>query len=473
MSNPLIIAVGADHGGFPLKETIKSFLTKQGYQVIDCGTDSTEAVDYPVFAAKVARKVASGAARFGIVVDGAGIGSSMAANKIPGVRAALCYDLSSANNAREHNDANILTLGSGLIGSSLAQQIVIKFITTDCTEERHLKRVAMINDLQTEKGNIEKMVSPVKTEDQGLASLTDQDILRIAERVSQLVQSRAGNIAPNLQQVSQHGHQDSDMVCHCGVCAERQPDTYRKFMDFGVERLGLHDGTDAASVPEDIARCIDHTILKPDATEADIITLCAEADEFQFATVCISPSYVPLAAKQLAHSKVKVCTVVGFPSGAHHPTIKAMETRRAIRDGAEEIDMVINIGALKSGNDELVYRDIRMVVEACEDGGATSKVIIEAALLTDDEKVRACTLAKKARADFVKTSTGFGPHGATAADVALMARTVANTGIGVKAAGGIRSFEDAQDMIKAGATRIGASAGIAIVKKARSITMSN
>ena len=172
MSNPLIIAVGADHGGFPLKETIKSFLTKQGYQVIDCGTDSTEAVDYPVFAAKVARKVASGAARFGIVVDGAGIGSSMAANKIPGVRAALCYDLSSANNAREHNDANILTLGSGLIGSSLAQQIVIKFITTDCTEERHLRRVAMINDLQTEKGNIEKMESPVKTEDQGLASLT-------------------------------------------------------------------------------------------------------------------------------------------------------------------------------------------------------------------------------------------------------------------------------------------------------------
>jgi len=135
--------------------------------------------------------------------------------------------------------------------------------------------------------------------------------------------------------------------------------------------------------------------------------------------------------------------------------------------------MVINIGALKSGDDELVYRDIRMVVEACEDGGATSKVIIEAALLTDDEKVRACTLAKKAKADFVKTSTGFGPHGATAADVALMARTVADTGIGVKAAGGIKSLEDAQSMIKAGATRIGASAGIAILKKARSITMSN
>ncbi|NQV15182.1 deoxyribose-phosphate aldolase [bacterium] len=244
-------------------------------------------------------------------------------------------------------------------------------------------------------------------------------------------------------------------------------------MDFGVDRIGVHDGSGAASVPEDVAKCIDHTLLKPDATEDDIKTLCAEADEFKFATVCISPSYVPLAAQELMGSTVKVCTVVGFPSGAHHPTIKAMETRRAIRDGAQEIDMVINVGALKSGNDELVYRDIRLVCEACEDGGAISKVIIEAALLTDDEKVRACTLAKKARADYVKTSTGFGPHGATAADVALMAKTVANTGIGVKAAGGIKSYEDAQSMINAGATRIGASAGIAIVKKARSITISN
>ncbi|MBL7025605.1 MAG: deoxyribose-phosphate aldolase [Candidatus Marinimicrobia bacterium] len=467
----ITIALGADHGGYALKEAIKNFLEKEGYQTIDCGTDSTEAVDYPVFAAKVARKVAGGSARFGVIVDGAGIGSSMAANKIAGVRAALCYDLSSANNAREHNDANVLTLGSGLIGSSLAQQIVKKFITTECTEERHLKRVGMIDDLQTTKEETTKMETILK--DQELRSLSDADILKIAQRISQIVQATAGNVTANPQVTSGHDHQDTDMVCRCGVCAEKQPDTYRKFMDFGVERLGVHDATGAASVPEDVAKCIDHTILKPDATEDDIKKLCAEADEFQFATVCISPSYVPLAAKLLEHSKVKVCTVVGFPSGAHHPTIKAMETRRAIRDGAEEIDMVINIGALKSGNDELVYRDIRMVVEACEDGGAVSKVIIEAALLTDDEKVRACTLAKKARADFVKTSTGFGPHGATAADVALMARTVANTGIGVKAAGGIKSFEDVQDMIKAGATRIGASAGIAIVKKARTITVSS
>ena len=467
----ITIALGADHGGYPLKEAIKKFLKKEGYKTIDCGTDSTDAVDYPVFAAKVARQVASGATRFGVIVDGAGIGSSMAANKIAGVRAALCYDLSSANNAREHNDANVLTLGSGLIGSSLAQQIVKKFITTECTEDRHLKRVGMIDDLQTTKEESEKMETTIK--DQDLGSLSDADILKIAERVGQIVQASAGNVTANPQITSSHDHQDTDMVCRCGVCAEKQPDTYRKFMDFGVERLGLHDATGAASVPEDVAKCIDHTVLKPDATEDDIKTLCAEADEFQFATVCISPSYVPLAAKELANSSVKVCTVVGFPSGAHHPTIKAMETRRAIRDGAEEIDMVINVGALKSGNDELVYRDIRMVCEACEDGGAISKVIIEAALLNDDEKVRACTLAKKARADFVKTSTGFGPHGATAADVELMARTVAHTGIGVKAAGGIRSFEDAQDMIKAGATRIGASAGIAIVKKARTITMSS
>jgi deoxyribose-phosphate aldolase len=155
------------------------------------------------------------------------------------------------------------------------------------------------------------------------------------------------------------------------------------------------------------------------------------------------------------------------------PQVKAMETRRAIREGAEEIDMVINIGALKSGNDKLVYRDIRTVVEACNDGSATSKIIIEAALLTDDEKVRACTLAKNARANYVKTSTGFGPGGATAEDVALMSKVVGQAGIGVKAAGGIKSYDDAQKMIKAGATRLGASAGIKILQQAKSVTISN
>ena len=208
-------------------------------------------------------------------------------------------------------------------------------------------------------------------------------------------------------------------------------------------------------------------------SESDILKLCAEAREYQFASVCVSPSYVPLVANELAGSPVKVCTVVGFPSGAHLPEIKALETRRAIRDGAEEIDMVINIGALKSRNFDLVFRDIRLVCEACEDGGAVSKVIIEAALLTDEEKVKACVLAKKARANYVKTSTGFGPHGATADDVSLMSHTVADANIGVKAAGGISSYEDAQKMIIAGATRIGASAGIKIVQQAKEITLSN
>jgi deoxyribose-phosphate aldolase len=243
-------------------------------------------------------------------------------------------------------------------------------------------------------------------------------------------------------------------------------------MDFGVERITYHDATGASCVPEDIAHCIDHTLLKPDACEQDIISLCSEAKEYQFASVCVSPSYVALVAKELAGSTVKVCTVVGFPSGAHLPEIKALETRRAIRDGAEEIDMVINIGALKSGNDDLVYRDIRLVCEACEDGGAISKVIIEAALLTDEEKVKACQLSRKARANYVKTSTGFGPHGATAEDVAIMSRAVAGSGIGVKAAGGIRSFEDAQKMIVAGATRIGASASLKIVQQAKEVTLS-
>ena len=170
---------------------------------------------------------------------------------------------------------------------------------------------------------------------------------------------------------------------------------------------------------------------------------------------------------------VAVCTVVGFPLGAHMPEIKALETRRAIRDGAKEIDMVINIGALKSGNDDFVFRDLRAVVEACEDGGALCKVIIEAALLTDEEKVHACELAKRARANFVKTSTGFAAGGATAKDVALMSSVVRGTGMGVKAAGGIKTYEDAQKMIAAGATRIGASAGIKIVQGAKAVTISN
>lgn len=470
--NKRIIALGADHGGFVLKEELKTYLTEQGYSITDCGTNIPPpvAVDYPKFAYAVARNVADGKAELGIMIDGAGIGSAMTANKVSGVRAALCYDITTARNAREHNNANVLTLGAGLIAFDLAKQIVDTFISTECTVERHLQRVAMIDkldDKQSLSGDTNIQNNAGNKED-SLIELTSKDISRIADRISQMVVLPESQISTAASCTC-----NSEMVCTCGMCIEKKPDTFRKFIDFGVDRLGIEEGTGGECIPEDIARCIDHTILKPDATEDDIIKLCAEAREFQFATVCVSPSYVPLAARELAGSPVKVCTVVGFPSGAHMPEIKAMEARRAIREGAKEIDMVINIGALKSGNDELVYRDIRTVVETCNDGSAISKIIIEAALLTEDEKVRACTMAKQAKANYVKTSTGFGPGGATAEDVALMSKIVGQAGLGVKAAGGIKSYDDAQKMIEAGATRLGASAGIKILQQAKSVTISN
>jgi deoxyribose-phosphate aldolase len=470
--NNKIIAIGADHGGFALKEELKTYLNEQGYSITDCGTNipPPAAVDYPKFALAVARNIADGKAKLGIMIDGAGIGSAMTANKVSGVRAALCYDISTARNAREHNNANVLTLGAGLVAYGLAKQIVDTFLSTECTVDRHLQRVAMIDELDNEQNINEdtNMENNLVKKDEPVVELTSEDISKIADRISQMIVPQSSQTLANTLK-----NDNIDTTCSFGVLMDKKPETVRQFLDFGVDRLGVEYGTGGECVPEDVARCIDHTILKPDATEDDIITLCAEAREFQFASVCVSPSYVSLSAKELAGSPVKVCTVVGFPSGAHMPEIKAMETRRAIREGAEEIDMVINIGALKSGNDNLVYRDIRAVVEACNDGSATSKIIIEAALLTDDEKVRACTLAKNARANYVKTSTGFGPGGATAEDVALMSKVVGQAGIGVKAAGGIKSYDDAQKMIKAGATRLGASAGIKILQQAKSVTLSN
>ncbi|MEW6321553.1 MAG: deoxyribose-phosphate aldolase [Acidobacteriota bacterium] len=216
----------------------------------------------------------------------------------------------------------------------------------------------------------------------------------------------------------------------------------------------------------DVAGYIDHTLLKPDASAQEIDTLCREALEFGFATVCLNPTWVALAARRLAGSGVGVCSVVGFPLGATTPDVKQYETRRVIFDGAREVDMVINVGALKSGDFQHVHEDIHAVVTACREGGAVSKVIIEAALLTDQEKVTACTLAKAAGADFVKTSTGFGPGGATVADVALM-RQVVGEDMGVKAAGGVRDLEQMKAMVAAGATRVGASAGVRIVRESR------
>ena len=206
---------------------------------------------------------------------------------------------------------------------------------------------------------------------------------------------------------------------------------------------------------------IDHTLLKPEASKDQVVRLIEEAKEYHFASVCINPTWVKLAAEMLATSNVKVCTVIGFPLGATTPEVKAFETTNAIKNGADEVDMVINIGALKSGDLDLVERDIRAVVEASCD--KLVKVIIETCLLTDDEKVVACQLAQRAGADFVKTSTGFSTGGATVADVALMRKTV-GPDMGVKASGGARSFEDAQAFIDAGATRIGTSSGVAIMK---------
>jgi deoxyribose-phosphate aldolase len=219
-------------------------------------------------------------------------------------------------------------------------------------------------------------------------------------------------------------------------------------------------------VPEfdsSIAALIDHTLLKPEATAADIHKVCAEARHYSFASVCVNPYWVRLVAGELAGSLVKVCSVVGFPLGASATEIKVAETVAAIRDGAQEIDMVLNIGELRGGNHGAVRDDIKAVVETAHSHGAIVKVILETALLNDEQKVAACLLAKEAGADFVKTSTGFGPSGATAADVALMRRTV-GPAIGVKASGGVRTLEDLQTMVVAGANRVGASASVKIVE---------
>jgi deoxyribose-phosphate aldolase len=249
--------------------------------------------------------------------------------------------------------------------------------------------------------------------------------------------------------------------CH-GVLDDCCPDRLSGVIDAGATRVGLHA---AGGAPSGIASMIDHTLLKPDATRQQIEELCREAAQFKFATVCVNPVWVATCARLLQGSGVLVCSVVGFPLGATTADVKGYETQRAIFDGAREIDTVINVGALKSGDLHAVEKDIEAVVAPCRACGVLSKVIIEAALLNDDEKVTACQLVKAAGADYVKTSTGFGPGGATAADVALMRRVV-GAEMGVKAAGGVRDLESVQAMIAAGATRVGASAGVKIVQQA-------
>lgn len=257
---------------------------------------------------------------------------------------------------------------------------------------------------------------------------------------------------------------DQAGMCGCtSECFNRCPERMHRVVDAGAARIGLVLGETASA--KDWASLIDHTLLKPEATDEDIKRLCEEAARYRFASVCVNPTWVRVAACSLRGSGIPVCTVIGFPLGATLADVKAYEARRAILDGATEVDMVINVGALKSGDDCLVEHDIRSVVEVAHEYDVTCKVIIETALLTDDEKVRACLAAKKAGADFVKTSTGFSKSGATVADIALMRRTV-GADLGVKASGGVKGLEDARKLVEAGATRIGASVGVKIAQEA-------
>ncbi len=241
-----------------------------------------------------------------------------------------------------------------------------------------------------------------------------------------------------------------------------QPTAIKNIIENGAERIAAGLGVGDELPDKSIARMIDHTLLKPEATPDDIKALCNEAKTYHFASVCVNPCYVNLCSELLHDTDVKVCTVIGFPLGANTTETKRFEAEQALEQGATEIDMVINVGKLKAGEYKYVFHDINQVVLAAKKHGAVAKVIIETALLTDEEKVKACLIAKEAKADFVKTSTGFSKGGATAGDVALM-KYVVGSAVGVKASGGVRTLEDAELMIKSGADRIGASASVKIV----------
>jgi deoxyribose-phosphate aldolase len=461
-TSPGTVVLASDHGGFDLKEAIKRHLAARGVPVRDAGTNSKDAVDYPVFARTAAEAVARGEAWRGIIVDGAGIGSGMVANKIPGVRSAMAFDVATAKNAREHNDANVLTLGAGYLSEETALKIVDVFLSTDCTADRHKRRVAMIDALDNGR-TLPAATSSTKSTNMAAAS---GDYESLVQSIMQVLTQNPALLAPLF---GAHGgapvHCVGGQCIGCGHCVSKRADTVRQFIGGAKDvRLAASPGIEA--VPQDLARLIDHTLLKPEATYADIDKLCDEALKYNFASVCVNPVHVKRAAQKLRGAQPVVCTVVGFPLGATPSEIKALEARRAIRDGAKEIDMVLCIGALKSGDHKYVYDDIRTVAEAAHDGRAILKVILETALLTDEEKVAACIAAKKARADFVKTSTGFSKGGATVHDIELMAKAVDHQ-LGVKASGGVGSAADARKMIEAGATRIGASVGVKIVQEAK------
>jgi len=287
----------------------------------------------------------------------------------------------------------------------------------------------------------------------------DSNIDELVSQITDVILSRLG------------GSPATDCRLHHDECFVKCPDRMHSLIAEGGVRFGLSGAESEAA--REVARYIDHTLLKPDANRDEILKVCEEGVRYGFASVCINPIWVREATCALRGSGVKVCTVIGFPLGANAPDTKSYEARRAIFDGASELDMVINIGALKSGDHDLVARDIRGIVDVAHEVGYICKVIIETALLTDDEKVSACLIAREAGADFVKTSTGFSGGGATAADVALM-RSAVGGQMGVKASGGVRDLKQAQEMIRAGATRIGASVGVKIIQEAvGSITSSS
>jgi deoxyribose-phosphate aldolase len=289
----------------------------------------------------------------------------------------------------------------------------------------------------------------------------DSDLKTVENLISVITREVLVAMAEQKQRASAPEGAQCKTACGNGLCVRTCFDRAGSVVSAGAERLSSTIGL----IPQDanLAGMIDHTLLKQDATPDQIAQLCFEARKYGFASVCINPAWVKLSAQLLQGSYAKVCTVIGFPLGASAPEVKAFETQNALDNGAAEIDMVINVGALKARDLELVAKDIRGVVEVSHRANAIVKVIIEAALLTDEEKTIACLLSKEAGADFVKTSTGFASGGATVHDVELMRRVVGPE-MGVKAAGGVRTYEDAENMIKAGATRIGASAGVKIIQ---------
>jgi deoxyribose-phosphate aldolase len=295
--------------------------------------------------------------------------------------------------------------------------------------------------------------------------VTQSDLDRLVAQIGEEILARVGrpDAAPAAAPKRGEGLNLPDQVCPGCVqrCAQTCSRNTKEIIAVGATRISASERL--TKIDPGIAALIDHTILKPEATRADVIKVCREARQYNFASVCVNSYWVPLVRAELAGSPVKVCTVVGFPLGAASTEAKAAEASTAVCAGAQEVDMVINVGALRSGDQDAVKADIEEVVRVSHRGGAIVKVILETALLDDNQKAVACMLAKEAGADFVKTSTGFGPSGATAHDIALM-REVVGPRMGVKASGGIRTLEDVQAMTAAGATRIGASASVKIVE---------